>query len=107
MINLIEALRMCTVALLDKTASEETVARRRAALAAAQRVLDTELDSFLFGEGMIEVTLRTVRDGKMYANRQYIRTANFRDEIPQADLVAHGSAILWEEIEGVIERRKK
>lgn len=106
MIRLIEALRMSVVALRDTSGGEEMLARRKAAIKAAERVLEEELDSFLFGEGSIEVTLRTVKNSRMYANRQYIRLSNFSNT-PQSDLVAHGSAILWEEMERVIEKDAK
>lgn len=108
MINLIEALRMSAVALRDTSGGEEMLARRKAAIEAAERALGEELDSFLFGEGAIEITIKTVQDGKMYGNRRVISSLTPKFSFyPVADLVSHGSTLMWEEIEAAISKETK
>lgn len=106
MINLIEALRMSVVALRDTSGGEEMIARRKAALEAAERALDEELDSFLFGEGAIEVTIKTVQRGKMYGNRRVISGYAYEAIKHREQLITDNAARMWEEIEAFVERNK-
>jgi hypothetical protein len=105
MINLIEALRMSAVALRDTSGGAEMLARRKAALEAAERALDVG-HNFPFGEGAIEITLKTVRDGKLYGNRRIILSHHF-SQYPPSIVVAHSSSLMWEDMEAAIKKEMK
>ncbi len=103
MIKIIKALRASVAALrgVIRVADRNTeeFADAKAAIAAAEREIDFELDSFLFGEGSIEITIRTVLDGKMFGNRRVIASIHHFNNYPITTVVSQAAALLWEEIE--------
>jgi hypothetical protein len=103
MIKIIKALRTSVAALrgVIRVADRDTeeFAAARVAIAAAEREIDLELDSFLFGEGSIEITIRTVLDGKMWGNRRVISDIHHFNNYPPTAVVSQAATLLWEEIE--------
>lgn len=103
MIKIIKSLRTSVAALRGLIRvtypHTEEVAAAQAAIAAAEREIDLELDSFLFGEGSIEITIRTVLDGKMWGNRRVITNIHQFSNYPPTTVVSQAATLLWEEIE--------